>query len=252
MKTIIVMKWGTKYSNQHVNILYENLNRVMPKPWRMVCIGDDPSGLNKSIDFQELHDPYANSPIKPILIKNKLGNYLKLELMNARRYDLDGDVLFLDLDLVPITDMAAFFDYPGKFIIIEDWVEKRKKHFSNQKNYGNSSVFRHHFGDYQNIYDNFHKNPIQMSKDYSREQTYLSSQIPENDIVFWPEAWCQSFKRHCMQPFPLNYLFDAKMPPSDCKILVFHGHPLPEEAANGYQKNMFRRTKPVGWLRDYV
>ena len=43
-------------------------------------------------------------------------------------YDLEGDVLFLDLDLVITGDLDRFFDFkPGFYCVIENWTQKGKK-----------------------------------------------------------------------------------------------------------------------------
>ena len=70
-------------------------------------------------------------------------------------------------------------------------------------------------------------------------------------LKYWDSSWCVSFKRNCLQPFPLNFF---KMPrdPQEAKIIVFHGRPTPEQAYAGFMgKGGLRYVKPTKWLDKY-
>ena len=66
-------------------------------------------------------------------------------------YDLKGDVLFLDLDLVITGDLDRFFDFkPGFYCVIENWTQIGK-------NIGNTSCFRFPVGKYNSVFKNSKK-----------------------------------------------------------------------------------------------
>ena len=68
---------------------------------------------------------------------------------------------------------------------------------------------------------------------------------------YWNKDWCVSFKRQCLQKFPMNYF---KMPkdPQQAKIIVFHGRPTPMQAYKGFFGKMgLRYVKPTKWLEKY-
>jgi len=70
-------------------------------------------------------------------------------------------------------------------------------------------------------------------------------------MVFWPDDWTRSFKRHCRPAFPLNLVMPPKKP--DTRILVFHGRPDPEEVVGGYSDGKLRhRSLPAQWLTDLI
>ncbi len=87
---------------------------------------------------------------------------------------------------------------------------------------------------------------------YKNEQAYLSYAMHKKGILkYWNPSWCVSFKRNCLQPFPLNFFKEASEP-ENAKIVVFHGRPTPEQAHKGFcGKGGLRYVKPTTWLDKY-
>ena len=158
---------------------------------------------------------------------------------------MEGIALFLDLDVVIKKDLTPFFEEEGEFLICKDW------DFPNDI-IGNSSVFRFEIGKHPDVLENFYKMGNSVCDSYRNEQAYLSYEMKKKGILkYWDKSWCVSFKRHCLQPFPLNY-FKEPNEPVDAKILVFHGRPTPEQAYKGFWgKGGFRYVKPTKWLSKY-
>ena len=98
----------------------------------------------------------------------------------------------------------------------------------------------------------FYKLGNDIRKEYKNEQAYLSYAMYKKGILkYWESSWCVSFKRNCLQPFPMNFFKMAKDPQS-AKIIVFHGRPTPEQAYNGFcGKGGLRYVKPTKWLDKY-
>jgi hypothetical protein len=85
--------------------------------------------------------------------------------------------------------------------------------------------------------------------EYGNEQIYLSKRI--GDINYWPEQWCRSFKFHSIPKGFLRYFLTPKIP-EGCKILAFHGHPNPDQAAVGnYGGRILKYFKPARWIEKY-
>ena len=62
---------------------------------------------------------------------------------------------------------------------------------------------------------------------HRNEQEYLSSALMEkNALVYWPDHWCRSFKRHCLKPLSFFIARNAEIP-EDARVIVFHGKPDP-------------------------
>ncbi len=50
--------------------------------------------------------------------------------------------------------------------------------------------------------------------------------------------------------FPLNR-FVTPPEPKDCRVLVFHGRPFPDQAIEGFDGGLLRSTLPAPWLADH-
>lgn len=236
-KNVICIKWGTKFGADYVNSLHRMVEKNLTIPHRFVCFTDNSQGLENGIETFPL--PSLNDEGLPEKAWKKLG------LFTDKLGDLVGDALFLDLDVVIKDNIDCFFEKSGEFNIIKDW------DFPNDI-IGNSSVFRFKVNKYKDIIDNFYKEGADIRKRYKNEQAFLSHQMHNKGILsYWDKSWCVSFKRSCLQPFPLNF-FKAPKDPEGVKILIFHGRPNPMQAYQGFVgKGGFRYVKPTKWLDKY-
>ncbi len=236
-KNVICIKWGDKFGPQYVNSLYRMVEKNLTVPHRFVCFTDNKEGLDKGIETFGL--PALDDSGLPEKAWKKLG------LFTGKLGDLEGEALFLDLDIVIRDNIDCFFEKEGEFYIIKDW------DFPNDI-IGNSSVFKFKVNQHKEIIENFYKEGSDIRKRFKNEQAFLSHQMYNKGILkYWDFKWCVSFKRRCLQKFPLNFF---KMPndPKDAKIIVFHGRPTPEQAYNGFfGKGGLRYVKPTKWLEKY-
>ena len=99
---------------------------------------------------------------------------------------------------------------------------------------------------------------------HRNEQEYLSAAMMAKDaLVYWPDSWCRSFKRHCIKPFSFLIARETEMP-QGTRVLVSMVSPTPmrrsrDEAVNGpvaiNQRPGYQRTgnNPVsiGTLKRY-
>ena len=237
-KNVICIKWGTKFGADYVNRLYKMVEKNLSIPHRFVCFTDNAEGLVEGIEVRDLPEYNDNTAIGDT-------GWRKLSLFNEKLADLKGTALFLDLDIVIRQDLAPFFEAEGDFLIVKDWDFPKDI-------IGNSSVFRFKIGRHDFIIDEFIRNRQDIVSKYRNEQAYLSYAMYDAGILqYWPLDWCVSFKRHCLQPWPLCYLKEP-IDPVESKIIVFHGKPNPEEAYNGYVSKLgFRYIKPTRWLEKY-
>lgn len=237
---IICMKWGTLYGPEYVDRLYAMVARNLSRPFRFVCMTDDGSGIRSEVECL---------PLPPIELDpdHKDKPWRKIGLFNAELSDLKGTALFLDLDLVVVGGLDPFFDYePGRFCIIHNWTHP-------DRITGNSSVYRFEIGADSYVLDRFksesHKHWM---KRYGNSQTFLSNTVKE--LVYWPAEWCVSFKKHCLPGGPLgilNILRPSKIP-EGARIVVFHGHPNPDDALAGrWPGGIRKQLRPAHWIADY-
>jgi hypothetical protein len=232
---IICMKWGTKYGPEYVNNLYSMVNRHLTRPFRFVCLSDDPSGLNVNIDSFSI--PKLDIPNGPERGWDKLVSF------TSPLYDLEGQALFLDLDIVIVDNIDCFFDHDAEFLIIKDWVKKDAT--------GNSSVYRFTINRHPDILDNFKKNHQEIRKSVRNEQEYLSQFInAQEKLSYWPYDWCKSFKYNCIQK-GIKAWFKPPIKPLGAKIIVFHGKPNPPDAIEGQSGKWYRKVLPTPWVKKH-
>ena len=233
-RNVICIKWGTKFGADYVNRLYKMVEKNLTLPHRFICFTDRPEGILEGVEIRPL--PELNDEGIPDKAWKKLG------LFTDKLADLEGEALFLDLDIIIRDKIDCFFRKEGEIYIIKDW------DFPNDI-IGNSSVFKFNVKQHADIIENFYKEGLDIRKRYKNEQAFLSHQMNDKGILkYWDKGWCVSFKRNCLQPFPLNFFLEPK-DPVNAKILIFHGRPTPAQAFKGFMgKGGLRYVKPTKWL----
>lgn len=244
---VICLKWGTAYGPEYVNRLYRGVKKNMDRPFRFVCFTDNAEGLDAEIEA-------ASFPCAPPGWKHAWPNiFVKLCLFKDGLAGLKGPTLFLDIDQIIIGDMGRFFDYkPGKFCIIHNWIELRKRLFRKRPKIGNSSCFRFEAGKMNYVYEKFvsEMDRAVQKKFFRTEQAYMTHAVGLKNVNWWPSAWVQSFKRSCVRIFPFNLFMQPKQA-KNAKILCFHGRPTPDDAINGYKgKHLNTWVKPCLWVKE--
>ena len=236
------MKWGSRYGHEYVNRLYKSIKKHTKRPTQLYCFTDNTASIDKNIICKPL--PKISLPETITYTP-----WRKMSLWQHPLYDLKGDVLFLDLDLVITGNLDRFFDFkPGFYCVIENWTQLGQ-------NIGNTSCFRFPVGKYASIFDDFQKNPSKYWKKYHIEQIYLSAQI--KDQVFWPTKWCQSFKHNLLPIWPLRIWKPANLP-QDTSIVAFTGKPDPDDVVNGhwpvkksqFYKKIYKQLKTPKWISE--
>jgi hypothetical protein len=241
MQTIACIKWGTAYPDDYVNRLYRGVMRHVTRPSQFILFTDNASDLEPGVIVKPI--PAFQLPASGM----RGGPWRKLALWSPE-LDADGDLLFLDLDVVVTGTLDPFFDYePGKLCLIRNWTQAGD-------GIGNSSVMRFRARSAPHLFEAFERDPVAMSFRCVNEQMYITrdSGLP---LAFWPDEWCPSFK-HMLQPrFPANLWREAELPMA-ARIVIFTGHPRPHEAATGawpapWYKKHYKSMRPVSWLADH-
>jgi len=239
-KNIICMKWGDKFGADYVNRLYSMVSRNITGDFRFVCLTDKSDGLRPEVETRPL--PEMDLPA------GAERGWRKLSTFKPDFCDIDGKVLFLDLDVVIVGSLDCFFEPEGEFFVIREWKKSRAHGL------GNSSVYRFEAGTLSFVYEHFMSHIDEVKRDYRHEQSYLCDTLRKRGMLkFWPEGWCVSFKRCCMRPFPLNF-FQAPRIPDGARVVVFHGRPNPDEALEGKMrgiKKILRYARPARWIGKY-
>ncbi|MBU1210989.1 MAG: glycosyltransferase [Alphaproteobacteria bacterium] len=245
---VVCMKWGNRYDAFWVNRLFGMVKRNTTWNVRFVCFTDNAGGIRPEVECQ---------PLPEVTFDKKLGKYWpKLGLMAEGLGGLDGMTLFLDLDVVIIDNIDAFFTHPGRFLIIREW---KDPHLG----YGNSSILRYFIGQESNVLDKFYATPpeVIVGTYDSKEQNFLTKAV---DVAsFWPEEWVVPFSIACLPSNRVLRFFTTPIKPVTGKIVVFYGSITPESALRGeHQRNKRvagglhlrptrRRFGRARWISDY-
>jgi len=236
-RTILCMKWGTKYGPEYVNRLYAMVRRHLRGDFDFVCLTDRSDGVRAEVRCL---------PIPPLDLPPGIPErgWTKLTTFAADLHGLRGTALFLDLDVVIVDDITPFFEEPGDFLIIHDW--KRPWRIT-----GNSSVYRFELGAHPDVLERFRAEHEQVRARLRNEQAWLSEVMhAQGRLAYWPAAWCASYKYHCIPRWPLNY-FQPPRIPDGARILIFHGVINPPDALEGRSSHPWRRPLPAPWIADH-
>lgn len=240
MQTVLCLKWGDRYGSDYVNRLYSSVKRHTNRPLRFVCITDDASGISAGVEIKPM--PEFNLP--EVFRKHP---FRRMFIFDHQLFDLSGDVLHFDLDVVITSNIDPLFDYEpdSSFCVPQNWTQFGKS-------IGNMSVFRFRVGAHSNIWRLFSENPLEQRKRYGNSQTFVSRNIKE--ITFYPRQWCLSFKHSLLPMWPLNFFRTPRLS-EGCIVLAFTGKPDIDEAIVGHwpapwYKRIYKHVRPTPWLAD--
>ena len=206
---VVCVKWGTKYSSEYVNNLFSMVSRNLTVPFRFVCLTEDSSGVNKDIETL------------PFLDNSLVGWWNKIPLHAPKIHDLEGTILYMDLDMIILDNIDCFATIEGDFFTAIKW------RFPDTLN---STLMRFDIGKNVDIYDEFIKNKKQllnMSNVYGQaynDQDWIDAKR-RNVASRWPNDWYCSYQLHCYNKKTKQYKV-----PEGVKIVAFHGKTNPHTA----------------------
>lgn len=255
IKQIVCINWGKKYGPRYINRLYAGVARNITPPFTFTCFCDRPDGIRPEVKTEPLPDLDVEMP------KGTQGIWPKARLWSERLADLEGPVLFMDLDLVVVGNLDGFFEEGAP----DDVVLARNENTPFER-LGQTSIFRFPVGKLLPLLERFRADPQAVADEYRFEQRYVTREAP-GGIKLWPRGWVRHFRRDCTQPFPLNYFLAPKCP-ADTRVVIFPGGTLPPHVIAGqynkyyapggplkHFKGLFskeRRDPPLRYLRRYI
>lgn len=228
-KQVICINWGTKYGPTFINRLYGMVARNITPPYTFTCFTDKSAGIRPEVFCEPL------PPLDVVMPVRTLGIWPKARLWGPRLGALQGDVLFLDLDVVVVGSLDSFFECgkPGDVILSRNPAKPLER-------LGQTSVFRFPVGKLQPLQEQFRANPQAIADEYRFEQRFVTRNAP-GGIDFFPRPWVRHFRRDCRRSFPLNYVFPPKLPKT-ARVVIFPGGLHPQHAIDG----RYGPDKPVG------
>ncbi|PZX16278.1 hypothetical protein LX81_02130 [Palleronia aestuarii] len=236
MKQVICINWGDKYGPPFVNRLYAMVARNITPPFSFTCFCDDPSGFRPEVRTFDL--PQVDYEIP----RTRYGIWPKSRLWGERLGDLEGPVLFLDLDLVITGSLDPFFEVGAS----DDVILARNQSTPFER-LGQTSVFRFPVGGLKPMQDYLASDPQRLAEAHKFEQRFVTRNAP-NGISFFPRRWVLHYRQDCTRTFPLNYALAPKLP-KDARIVIFPGGVHPPHAIAGHYGPRYAPKAPLEHLR---
>ncbi len=219
----------------------------MTGAFRFVCLTDRPEGLLPGIEALPIPD-VGLLPQEWFVG----GIWPKLGIYDGNIHGLRGRAVFIDLDMVVLRDLDAFFDVPGTFVGIDGGLRWGRPGSTAPRELC-SALIAYDLGQLGHLAEKFRAQKRDIMSRYRTEQAYTEAELGE--IGFWPEGWVISFKRTLRQPLILDLVREPRLPPPSAKVLAFHGTPRPADLI-GQGRTFWDRFPhlghgPVSWMVDY-
>ncbi len=249
-----VVKWGTRFGPDYVNVLHRAVREHLDAPHRFVCLTNQPEGIDPGVEV--LPVPEFGVPEAEWI---KRGCWPKVALFAPGVFADDEVVLYLDLDVLVVGALAPFVELlrdQTAFYTLREWnpMLLRALPVAWRPDRGSQgSVYVWRAGEQRHVFADFTGRVAEVRAKYWSDRFYLPK-IATN-ARYLPYDWCVSFKNHCLAPWPLNLVRPGARLPDGARIVVFHGKPRPMDVMGppGARWGSKRRTgdQPVAWVRDY-
>ncbi|MBM93274.1 MAG: hypothetical protein CMF51_00785 [Legionellales bacterium] len=251
---VICIKWGDRYTAEYVNKLYSMVQRNLTLSHQFHCLTEDPTDINPNINILAI--PKKEIPLK--------GWWQKVALFKKNFYGLQGEMLFIDLDMIILSNIDDFFHFaPGQFCMTRNFLKRYKGDpiQATHPSHVSSCVMRFKIGSISHIWDQFIQDQeaiiTRHQKGGDQEWIYTAASM----VTLWPLDWVSFYKenfKYRLTPFSAAIfkkmvsklsaslsLYAQK--PTQGKILAFQNkpdiHEILSEPSGKY------RAAP--WLKEY-
>lgn len=212
--SICTFKWRTPgyrsvFTARHVNILARMVGRNYRAPHQVVCITDDPAGLDPAIRVIPLWDDHAT-------LRNPMGGrnpscYRRLKLFSAEARDLVGErFVCIDLDVVITGDLRPLYDRTEDFVIWGD---------THPRTFYNGSMWMMTAGARRQVWDDFDpvRSPMtsKAAGHFGSDQGWISHRLGPKEATWGRADGVYSFRVHIAP--------NGGALPDNARVVVFHG-----------------------------
>ena len=216
MLTIACWKWKpsrnyrSTFGPEAVNTLAKMVARHYKHPHRVVCVTDDPDGIDSSIGIVPLWSDHADL-INPHGA-HQPSCYRRLKAFSSEAREWFGDrFVSVDLDCVITGDMSPLWNRPEDFVIWGSGTDKRV--------WCNGSMWMMKTGARKHVWENFNAktSPAAAKRAgfFGSDQAIVAHMLGRKEAMWTKDDGVYSFRVH------LNN--GSIPPPPDMKICFFHG-----------------------------
>lgn len=107
MLTVVAWKWSSLFGPEYVNRLRSMLARNLRLPHELVCVTDDPRGIDPEVRIVAMPLEHAHTP----RCRRRLWHFA-----SERAADLGERILAIDLDVVILSDITPLIDRPDPVV----------------------------------------------------------------------------------------------------------------------------------------
>ena len=238
-KQVICINWGTKYGAEYINRLYGMVARNITPPFSFTCFTDNRDGIRPEVRCFDLPPLPAEMPA------NSPGKWRKSSLWGPELGDLEGPVLFVDLDVVITGSLDPFFEYGAEEDTVLAWNITRP-----HQRMGQTSIYRFKVGNLVALQEIYRADPEGVAAEYRFEQHFVTKNAP-GGVKLWPWRWVAHFRAQCIPPFPLNYVIRPWIP-RGTRVVIFAGHLNPHDAIEGRFMSHLEPVAPLEHVRQVL
>ena len=170
--TCVWVKANVPYGVEYVVKLHGMVRRHLTRPFRFVCLTDRPEQL-----------PVWVNPIRIEPHRGLFGWWSKIELFN-KVHGFTGRMLYLDLDVLILSDLDPIVDYPADFALLPHAGTFNGKDGLSVVKRFNSSVMVWDAGTQNHIYDTWAPGVAEV---LWGDQDHIGLQCPEAAVM--PASW---------------------------------------------------------------
>lgn len=223
MYNIVCLKWGTKFQPEYVNRLFYGVRRNTTLPFTFHCFTEDSTGLDSNIVIHPL--PYTNIQ----------GWWQKLYLFSDE-VNIDGRILFLDLDTLIVGNIDHFISYDTGFVTLRDLWHRKPDDVG-------SAILSFRTSEHKHIWESFIKDPVTAIRSLHPhgDQKWIQKEQPKRQ--YWQDIFPNhivSFKSHCRNGIPNN-----------ARIICYHGNPSIIESMETTTKVQGFTIPPTSWVKKF-
>jgi hypothetical protein len=216
MLTIVTYKWRplpgyrSTFLSEHVNVLRNMIERHYSGEWRLVCVTDDPAGLDERITAIPLWDDLSDipNPSAPELGPSCFRR-LKMFARDAEKW-LGKRILSLDLDCVITGDLTTLVERKEDFVIWGD---------TNRTTLYNGSMVLFTSGARPQLWEKFDRvESIRLARRlgyFGSDQAWISACLGRGEARFRRPDGVYSFRNEIMR--------NGGELPRDARIVFMHG-----------------------------
>jgi len=212
MINIVCFKWGSKFSAEYVNKLYNAVRRNVTLPHNFVCFTDDPKGVE--------------CETKPFLTDLPSWWYI-IGLFN-KEHGFNDKVLYMDLDTVITDNIDHILSLDVDFAITEDFYRPK----------GLQTTFimwkpEKYYFLYDKLCTHLPKNPTPHAN-MGGTNGFVQNFVPRKEVTILQDIFPEEFISYKVHIRDAHQRKKNNLPGNlnTAKVICYHGKPMPHDMRN--------------------